>query len=436
MVSVRFNRAVMQKRLLRNLIALIILFILSGCSREMIFEEKKAPESVSAVKMEALEAGSYYVKEGTSFYKLYEPQTNFYGEGGSADASRIIWTLHEEDELIPTLKQGEPLVLSVDEDTPQEVVLERFKDIGYSIGVSGLTENEAGMQEVLGEFKKGSEAEERLVQTKKDGEKKTFSVIDTVSDKKLTDSNISSSGIVTGLKEGKTYKLGTYSGGTYKDFKVKADTHIYQSSETISLSSLDMTKNGYIAIDMPGGLKTGYYLVPGAGMFFFDSGDEDVNLPNETVLSRAVDDTLKEESRTFTYKAEAEYESLCVRLSYDTAQCHVTVAFVRRPNGEKEEITESILEIKDVKEGTYTIFVKGKNVDLITVTFTPGVKVIKEPEKEEEEESEMTPAAPQKQPNSGQSSASTASTPPQNEYVEVPINDPLNSPEISGTIGD
>ena len=447
----------MLKRLTIALISILLLLVITGCGREAIFKEREKPESTIAVKVGDLETDTYYVKDGTDFYKMYKADKNFTGDAHTADSSRVIWNLEEQDDLLPVLYKNEPLVFAIDADIPQETTLERFKDIGYSLGVRELSENENGMFQVDGQddMKSGSAAMAAFQTKDKEGQDSDPRIaIDNISGKKLTEDNISSSNTITGLKKNKTYQLDVYVGSKYAEVSAKADTHIYQSSETVSITSLSMTKNGYVAIDMPENLQSGYYYLSDGGMFKYvavekgeKEDDIDYNVPNETVASRAVDDTLKETSKEQVYKADKKYKSMKVMLHYDTDQTVIKTAYIKLPSGEKVEIEGATKEIDDIEIGTYTVFVKGKNIDLVEIEFLPGEEVKeeeeeeKEEEKEEKEQSASPPAqqTPKKQTGSSGGS-STNKTPSQSSpatvYEEVPVTDPLNQPEISGTIGD
>ena len=124
----------------------------SGC-------KKKEPEGpveqvMTAVTVNDLKSGCYYVKNGRDFYELPTEGMNFDptkpAETTTAlpngiirkDTSRILDFVYK-DNTIPTLYKNDQLVFKASGNVPS-FTWERFNDQGYSIGIYGLTASPAG----------------------------------------------------------------------------------------------------------------------------------------------------------------------------------------------------------------------------------------------------------------------------------------------------
>ena len=115
----------------RHDLVVSMMFSVTGC-RDKIFKEKDVPETSKEYSVEDLKVDDYYIKDGTKFYKLYKPDGNFTKYSKTADASRILWTVgQEEEDLIPTLYKNEIIIYKNDGKVPSDYIFERYKDLVY-----------------------------------------------------------------------------------------------------------------------------------------------------------------------------------------------------------------------------------------------------------------------------------------------------------------
>lgn len=219
--------------------------------------------------------------------------------------------------MIPTLYKNEILVYKSDGKIPSDFIFERYKDLGYTIGIRSLQYNE---QAKTYDFKTESD-----VKSKSSAGKVVKNVKDQYTSlgiAKMDDSeniDITAAGTIKDLQKDKAYNFGVYAGSVYSETKIKADTHIYQSSEVFEVKETKSTKKGYVEIPLPENLKTGYYLVNGIGVIRYisdlkvDAGDlaeYDYNVSNEFELtSRALDDTLSGKNTETKFEVDQDYES-------------------------------------------------------------------------------------------------------------------------------
>lgn len=416
----------MKRWKLVSVLALAIgaMVLTTGC-RDKIFKEKEAPESSKRLTVDQLKNKAYYVKDGTGFYSLYAPDKSFTGKANTSNSQdRIIWNLESEDSLIPTLYKNEVIAYSTD-DTSSVITdysLERFKDIGWSLGAKGFTENDTGGYDV----------------SMSDGIRKSSSLYDIVSGaegistvsftslngKSLTKDDMSLAGIVKNLTKDKSYTCGVYVGTKYDEIDVTADTHYYQSSEILKLdSTFELTRNGYMQIAMPDNLKTGYYYMNGVGMFRYiaeekanavDLAEYDYNEANDEVEYATLDDTTETTEKKYQAKVEKSYEYL--EFAFPVSKdMEISSAVLIAPSGKQYDFVsteESLNTLKaridgNTETGTYQILLKGKNINDLRFTVQKGTEIKSQEEidaekaKQEQEAAQQAAQAPSAETSSG-----------------------------------
>lgn len=281
----------MINRKIRISIILVIIGVLSSaCSSKKIFVEKGEEFRIVNVADYELENNEYYVKHGASFNKTYLPDGTFSGTADSVNPSRLLW-IDEDSSLIPIMYGDELLAFQSDVSELTNIKMERFKDLGYSIGVfqgaldaNGyysftIKQNTISDSDINKKLKKASSNNIRIA---------------TIDDKTLDNYEISAGGVITGLKKNKTYELGIYIGTAYETIQVKADRQFLQSYEMFVIDRAEVTKKNYLKIELDNNYKAGYYLVNGKGLFCyypFERGaenEEEQNM-NEPFYSSSMD---------------------------------------------------------------------------------------------------------------------------------------------------
>lgn len=258
-------------------ICAVILFAMgiSGCEKKQIFEEKDAEYKLQAITDVELTEDIYYVKEGSDFYSVYDADGTASNVVTAPAPARVKW-LHKDEELIPTLYRNELIAFPSEDTALEKVVLERFYDNGYTLGIYGM-EFDADGYLCFSASKNtvdGSDAAEKFREARSDSIR-----IITINGTPVDESMINDSGIFIGLEKDEEYEITFYTGTYYGTFTIKSDRHILSSYEVLNIDKACTTKNGYLAIYMPENLKSGYYMINGEGMFKyydFEKGNENL----------------------------------------------------------------------------------------------------------------------------------------------------------------
>ncbi len=253
-------------------LAIIPAFILSaglltGCDEVQIFQTKTDPNKLVALKDTALQNDVFYVKNNTNFYSVYATKEgNASSEVSALNESRVFATI-KDDGLIPTYYADELIAVQSDEIELDEITLERFIPLGYSVGCFGGTITDEGYLYFVPDVNviNGSSLFDTIGETTSRDAR-----IASIDGKPLTREQINpKSGTITGLEQDKDYKVGYYLGTRYVEDSIKADCKMYEAYEMFSFGSeyISDTPNGYRAFMMPGDLKCGYYNINGSGLF-------------------------------------------------------------------------------------------------------------------------------------------------------------------------
>ena len=138
------------------ILSLVTVLSLSGCGNsdetsKTLTVEKNSDKSY----LNGLEDGKIYVRHDNTFTEVYYNNTTF--DQGTIVASpkegRIYWFQGDEDK-IPTLYKGDSLVEFTNEVFEEKFILERFEDMGYSVGISNMQPIESGRYTVSTDVEK------------------------------------------------------------------------------------------------------------------------------------------------------------------------------------------------------------------------------------------------------------------------------------------
>lgn len=264
----------MNKRFIIVVSVILSLCLLAGCGNIQIMAVKERKEIVE-VTDKNLEQEIYYIKNGTRFVKVYMPSGNVNGTTNRVSSGRVLY-FTDDEQMVPVHYKGELIAYSSKTADFNSVTLERFKDMQYSIGIYGGYIGDDGYYHIKVSDKNivpGSYAESifnRVISS----EVRIVS-IGGESIMELVDPG---SGIITGLAKDKYYTVEFFAGTYYYKENFLADTHFLRAFEVYNfgISYINDTTHGYMCFNTPDNLKSGWYVINGAGLFlYYDHTKED-----------------------------------------------------------------------------------------------------------------------------------------------------------------
>lgn len=273
------------KRIKYTGLIILLSLILTGCKDIQIFETKTDPNTQIELNDNELLPDTYYVKNGTKFVSVYKPNGNAKEKANVVNKSRVLWMLDTagDENLVPSHYKGELIAYASEKANISEVTLERYKDLGNSIGVYGGKIENDGYYHIKIDDKQVPDSSMRQIF---DETPSTEIRIQSINGEKVSSSMVDKdSGVFLGMEAGKTYTITFFSGTYYYEAEVIADTHYLQAYElyTYGKEQIYDTQNGYMCFETPTDLKSGWYRINGQGIFKyynFEKGEKEVYATN------------------------------------------------------------------------------------------------------------------------------------------------------------
>ena len=256
-----------------------VLMMMSGCGKkEEIVEEVPTEQVLTPVSANDLLPGRFYVKSGLNFYELAGESCNFdstkdpvasnYQNEGivSPDLNRVL-SFTWSDNAIPTLYRNDQLIF-VSESSVPEFSWERYKDYGYSIGISGLIVGDSGKISAS----KGTKIEEvssiynAIVNTGSINVNEPVLTIDAINGTTLNASYLNDAGVISGMTMDIRANVDIYVGTERYPVAASADTRFFKAFELFTTSRYELSTDGYAIIEIPSYLKDGFYLLNNFGL--------------------------------------------------------------------------------------------------------------------------------------------------------------------------
>lgn len=318
----------------------LTLSLLTGCSSED--SQDNSNEATIETNVNKLKNGSFYIERDNTYYEAFLGDATFTRNSvvKNGDSSRVAWLNESTDTKIPTMYPGDKIVYRQNEGIFEgDVTVERFYDLGYTIGVCGLKANTAGR------YTFDTDVKELNVNPSSDANQLTSAgdsqaVIESIGNAKLRSGNISEAGTIIGLEKGKTYSTDVYVGTILKNYKIKADVKALMSTETYEIKNFEYMQNKTISITLPTWLNSGYYLVEGYGFIKYStSGKEwdestDVNVPNTPTYESS--DNSENEKKQSLESDDIQEEKIVIN---EDGDYKVSVSY----------------ETKEIKKGNYKV---------------------------------------------------------------------------------
>lgn len=260
-------------------------------AEEQALDERSIKGPV-ALSEDQLVDGNYYIKDGDTYYELPVPYLSTEVENDTlipkeANGLRLAQLTEAQAASMPTLYNDTKLIFYngnntasvVDSETgessslPQSYWLERFKDQGFTIGLSRLKADKS-KKIILDASKSNYIYSESSVGKGLDLSSGTKLIVNAIEGKELTEDKLSPSGTITGLAKGQSYHTDIFSGTNNIGGNFTADIQALTSYELYEVTDYELAK-GYTVMEMPKTYQSGYYLVNGTSMFKYINGNKD-----------------------------------------------------------------------------------------------------------------------------------------------------------------
>ena len=299
--------------------------VLTGCTvfnRTHGYNDREYAVTIET-KSSRLEDGCFYVmKSDGTFHRLYLGETSFGGRpvAPSASVKRVAWFGKDADR-IPTMYRGESIAYRSSAEFSETFHIERFEDLGYTIGICGMKESGTGR------YKFSTNPENMQIDMNAStgilyrlGDH--IVTLDRIGDIELRKGNISKAGTVVGLERGKTYVTEVYIGTEVTKYSFVADVRAFVSSDVCALNDYSYTQGDTVSITFPDWFHSGYYLVGGYGIVRYVASDReftedmDMNIPNDPALPVGDDDAVGGQTETVKFRIDWE-EEITVQVTFE-----------------------------------------------------------------------------------------------------------------------
>ena len=259
-------------------IALLMCVFLGSCSNKIILSDSEG-NLMKYEKEEVLESEEkdnfYILNNDETFTPLMRDVNDFEGIAEQSSLTRFItWSnrmldeKHTKDELIPVVTSEDDLVciFSNTQDMPTNLVLEKYKDYGYTIGSHVGLSDDGESAEIYSDCYENTDLKENLEVM--EDEK---NIIESINGSKVPISNIDPNmDFLLGLEKEKKYRMTYFVGTKYRETETIADLHVMQSEQIIKLNNpYTKTKYGFFKINLPDNLESGCYFLGDAGLFLY-----------------------------------------------------------------------------------------------------------------------------------------------------------------------
>lgn len=367
---------------------------MTACEEVQWFKTKDDGR-LKALSDDQLELNTYYVKQGTRFFKVFNNKEGVLSTSASAvNGSRVIPVTVNNELMIPNHYINEGVSFKSNSKIISSVNMERFKDLGYSIGLYNGQFDDTGYiyfkksknlvkGSSMAEFLKNMPSDDiRLISI--NGEKILPGMVDL------------ESGVVPNLEGNKVYKVQLYVGTSFYEADITADTRMLKSYEYFSYDNdyITFTANGYMIFNTPNDLRSGYYFIDDAGLFrYYDyaKGSND-DAATDMNISYYEDEKsmLEAQSRQYVVDIPNKVKDLAIVVSYagrsltDSDHTEEVKGYVFSPDKTKyvmendEEKHTLTLNMTEALPGEWTVNVAPKTVDIIDVKVD-STKIEEEP---------------------------------------------------------
>lgn len=258
---------------------------------------QKSYSKASKSYINQLEDGCYYIRKQDASGN-YSCEPIYFGDASfnknditeHPSEKRVMWFKNDFDQ-IPTLKPNDSLIFYTTKQLKEDFVLERFKDLGYSVGIRGLKPTEDTRRFTISTNVKDnctypngdtdiiiqSENEEMIIDSITGGtDNNTYDL--RVVNINLDDphSGVNEYGVIKSLQANGDYTIVAYDGTIKKEIEAKANVRIFGSFEAEVLHDYTFADDKIVEIKIPEEYNSGYYMINGTGLFRYSKNNEPI----------------------------------------------------------------------------------------------------------------------------------------------------------------
>ena len=284
---------------LTNLVLTICMAaILTGCSaikgifvRDSKENQSRGYDVISVGRVEDTKNNCFYVekKDGT-YQQLYLGKATFYSGNNYVSRDSVAW-FGKDYARIPTMNAGEKIVYRSRNEFDEVFPVERFEDLGFTIGICKLTQSGSGR------YKFSTNREDMQINPDSSAAAlyelgEHTATMEQIGGIQLRSGNISRAGTIIGLEAGRSYKTDVYVGTSVNNYSLIADVKAFTSMESYTITKYDYEQSHVISFGFPNGFESGYYFVGGFGFVRYINSDRefsesmDMNIPAGTGVGK------------------------------------------------------------------------------------------------------------------------------------------------------
>ena len=361
----------MHKRITAVICAIACALSVTSCSSLRLFMRKHgyndSEYSVTVVSnINKLEDNSYYVRKSDGkYYKPYVGESSFLGRNTAKNRQRVLWFGKDYDR-IPTMNKGDTIVYhSTDEFSPR-FRIERFQDIGYTIGICNMSPTSAGR------YTFSTDPLDRCIDI--DSNAGTLYslgdhtvTMEMIGDAELRSGNISQAGTIIGLERGKTYAADVYIGTEVMQYSFVADVRALSSMDSYTINDFQYEQSKVVSFVFPDYFNSGYYLIDGFGLVRYVASTDEYN--DSMAMNVPNADPSEGEEESVYAPVTATTETVPFRVD-EKAAVEITVhldTVVTRPDEGNDNAVEPRARVIG-KDGSYALNLTEKG-DALTGTY-------------------------------------------------------------------
>ena len=282
----------MHVKFISYLLIASLLLSFTGCKKASVAEESTIANETDVdstkIMLDQLQNNTFYIYHPDgSIEPVYFGYASFnYGDTNIGN-NRIMWFKDDVDN-VPTLMTGagDKLIFYSHDILSEKFNFERFRDLGYSVGIGGLRRTDTGRYSLSTEAKSnttypGSDADELLLLKNKE------ILFEKMGDTSFAGDDLDNNGTIDKIIkvsdygtieipqtfEKKTYHFEVYEGTIKHEYDFVANIWILGSMSREQSADYAFIADNLIEIKVPDSFQTGYYNSNGTGVFRYVKGD-------------------------------------------------------------------------------------------------------------------------------------------------------------------